>query len=90
MKKVRPRLPAIRRWKVSWPRMAMTMQRTTMAVYSASSSSTPIRPSSSEYTAKMKSVCASGRKSSLAWVPSSQPLPNRPPEPMAILLWVMW
>ena len=50
----------------------------------------PIRPNSSENTAKMKSVWRSGMNSRCAWVPFSQPLPARPPEPTAIVDWMMW
>ena len=38
----------------------------------------------------MKSVDDSGRKSSRDWVPSSQPLPVTPPEPMAVFDWIMF
>ena len=38
----------------------------------------------------MKSVCFSGRKLSRLWVPCRKPLPDSPPEPMAILAWVMF
>ena len=38
----------------------------------------------------MKSVCFSGRKFSRLWVPCRKPLPDNPPEPMAILAWVMF
>ena len=47
-------------------------------------------PHSSTKVVKMKSVCFSGRKFSDDWVPFRKPLPNVPPEPMAILDWVMW
>ncbi|MNQ96132.1 hypothetical protein D3C85_1117240 [compost metagenome] len=50
----------------------------------------PTRPNSSPITAMMKSVWLSGRKSRCDWVPSSQPLPNTPPEPMAALDWMMF
>jgi hypothetical protein len=49
-----------------------------------------MRPNSSPSTAKMKSVERSGRNSSWACVPLPQPLPNMPPEPMAIFDWMMW
>ena len=38
----------------------------------------------------MKSVCFSGRKLSRLCVPCRKPLPATPPEPMAILAWVMF
>ncbi len=47
-------------------------------------------PNSSPMTAKMKSVWRSGRNSSCAWLPCIQPLPNTPPEPIAIFDWMMW
>ncbi len=49
-----------------------------------------MRPNSSEYTAKMKSVWRSGMNSRCDCVPFSQPLPARPPEPTAIVDWMMW
>ena len=49
-----------------------------------------MRPNSSPMTAKMKSVERSGRNSSCAWLPFIQPLPNSPPEPIAICDWMMW
>ena len=48
------------------------------------SSRSPSSPNSSPITAKMKSVERSGRNSRCACVPFIQPLPNRPPEPIAI------
>ncbi len=47
-------------------------------------------PHSSTKVVKMKSVCFSGRKFSDDCVPFRKPLPNMPPEPMAIFDWVMW
>ncbi len=38
---------------------------------------------------RMKSVCFSGRKFRRDWVPCMKPLPERPPEPSAILACVM-
>ena len=49
-----------------------------------------MRPNSSPKTAKMKSVCRSGRKSRWVCVPLSQPLPVTPPEPIAIDACVEW
>ena len=43
---------------------------------SASATLTPMKPSSSPTTAKMKSVCCSGRKPSRFCVPSVKPLPG--------------
>ena len=38
----------------------------------------------------MKSVVRSGMKSRWVCVPFSQPLPNQPPEPTAIVDWMVW
>ena len=38
----------------------------------------------------MKSVVRSGMNSRCVWVPCMKPLPQRPPEPMAIMPWMMW
>ena len=43
-------------------------------------------PSSSPTVQKMKSVSCSGTNLSLVWVPFRNPLPCKPPEPMAISL----
>ena len=56
----------------------------TRPAYKASSAITPKNPSSSASTQKMKSVGASGRMPSVCCVPWNRPLPNRPPDPMAI------
>jgi len=50
----------------------------------------PIRPNSSENAAKMKSVVRSGMNSRCVCVPFMKPLPSTPPEPMAIIPWMMW
>ena len=47
----------------------------------------PRNPHSSAMTARMKSVCWTGRKRSWLWVPLRKPFPENPPEPTAILLW---
>ena len=49
----------------------------------------PSRPNSSEKAAKMKSVVRSGMNSRWVCVPCMNPLPNTPPEPMAIMPWMM-
>ena len=46
---------------------------------------TPKNPVSSAKTEKIKSVCFSGRKLSRLWVPANNPLPQNPPDPIAIL-----
>src|SRR4029434_5265142 len=43
----------------------------------------PTSPNSSPNTAKMKSVCRSGRKSRCVCVPFNHPFPTTPPEPSA-------
>ena len=50
----------------------------------------PAKPNSSQKLVQMKSVWLSGRKFSRLWVPLRKPLPATPPEPMAILAWVMF
>ena len=50
----------------------------------------PVKPNCSEKIAKTKSVSFSGRKSKLLWEPSRKPLPFSPPEPIAILDWIIW
>ena len=57
--------------------------------YSSSNAQLPIKPNSSENTAKMKSVDRSGMNSRCACVPLSQPLPASPPEPTAMTDWMM-
>ena len=49
----------------------------------------PTRPNSSENAAKMKSVVRSGMNSRCVCVPAMKPLPHTPPEPMAIMPWMM-
>ena len=60
-------------------RSALQMSR----AYRDSTNAAPTNPKRSPITAKMKSVCRSGRKSSFVWVASS-PRPVFSPEPMAI------
>ena len=50
----------------------------------ASTTIVPRKPHSSPTVQKMKSVCRSGTKPYLICVPSRNPLPQNPPEPMAI------
>ena len=49
----------------------------------------PTKPSSSPATVKMKSVCCSGTNRPLVWVPWNSPVPNRPPEPIAMRAWLV-
>ena len=53
------------------------------------SNKTPTNPSSSPSTATMKSVRASGKNSSSSGC-RNRPFPNRPPEPMAVVDWIMF
>ena len=53
-----------------------------------STAAEPMKPSSSPTVQKMKSVSCSGTYLSLVCVPFMKPFPSRPPEPMAILLWL--
>ena len=66
--------------------MASRMAAYAMAAKSASTSSVPISPSSSPSTAKMKSVCASGRLPHFCWLAES-PLPKMPPLDMPSRPW---
>jgi len=54
------------------------------------SATEPTKPNSSPKLVKMKSVCFSGRKLRRLCVPLRKPLPERPPEPMRSLAWVMF
>ncbi len=55
---------------------------------SASAMTTPRNPSSSPTTGKMKSVCWAGRNARRFWGPWVNPLPRKPPDPMAIFDWI--
>ena len=46
---------------------------------------TPKKPNSSAKEAKIKSVCRSGKKFKCDCVPSLTPLPQKPPDPTAIV-----
>ena len=63
----------------------ITTPRAMISRKSTSSSELPIKPNSSEKTAKIKSVVRSGMKSRCVWLPWSQPFPNTPPEPSAMV-----
>ncbi|MNN60209.1 hypothetical protein D3C81_1753780 [compost metagenome] len=69
---------------------AMNSPRKISSKYSTSSAALPIRPNSSEKTAKMKSVCFSGMNSRWVCVPLRKPLPSTPPEPIAMIDWMVW
>ena len=45
-----------------------------------------INPNSSPITDNIKSDSCTGKNFKWVWVPSPQPLPNNPPEPIAVLL----
>ena len=63
--------------------------RRRMRMHSSDSTTTaPRKPHSSPTVQKMKSVCRSGTNPYLIWVPSRKPLPQKLPEPMAILAWL--
>ena len=81
---------ASRRPNVSPASRAVTTPRQSTMRYKSSRNVTPMKPSSSPTTAKMKSVWFSGKKFSWLCVPPKSPLPNSMPEPMAILDWMMW
>ena len=70
-------------------RSAISTPPATMAASSAISPSIPTSPNSSASTAWIKSVCFSGKKFRCPCVPCRKPLPHIPPEPSAILLWMM-
>ena len=54
-----------------------------------SSNNDPINPNSSEYSVNIKSVCFSGKNSKYPWVPFRKPFPDKPPDPTAILDWII-
>ena len=53
--------------------------------YKISKKRDPIKPNSSEYRVKIKSVCFSGKNSRYPCVPFKNPFPYKPPDPTAIL-----
>src|SRR6266850_492452 len=71
--------------KDSFARSAMLVMRRKSIRKSARATVTPMKPSSSPTTAKMKSVCCSGRNASRFCGPARNPLPNSPPEPIALV-----
>ena len=75
---------ATRLAKESLARVATRMIRRNRKRKRTNAVVTPRNPSSSPTTAKMKSVCCSGRNASRFCVPCVYPLPVRPPEPIAI------
>jgi len=75
--------------KGSRQRSAMRKPATAKTPNAAITSADPKRPSSSPMTAKIMSVCASGRYEILP-TPSPRPAPVKPPEPMPIIAWTIW
>ena len=61
-----------------------------MAANKLNSKNTPIKPNSSAYVDIMKSVWCSGKYPKCDCVPSVNPFPIKPPEPMAILDWIIF
>ncbi len=50
----------------------------------------PTKPHSSAKTEKTKSVCCSGRNFNCVCVPRKNPFPMIPPDPTAMMDWMMW
>ena len=80
---------ATSRPKTSVAREAIRSPRHSTTPSRASSVDAPSSPSSSPATVKMKSVCCSGMKFPRVCVPSNSPLPNTPPEPIAMRAWLV-
>ena len=72
---------AVSEWKLVRAFIATIRPRSTMMAYTASTHTAKISPNSSAMEAKMKSEWYSGM---LVGLPSPSPMPNSPPEPMAI------
>ena len=89
MKKLRLRAPANRRENTVGALAAMHSPRRINTVKPSASAATPAMPNSSAKAAKMKSVVRSGMNSRCVCVPLMKPLPVSPPEPMAIMPWMM-
>ena len=68
-------------WKLVRAFMATISPRMMISTYTAISAMEKIRPNSSAMEVKMKSEWYSG---TLRGMPRPRPMPNRPPEPMAI------
>ena len=49
-----------------------------------------IKPSSSPITLTIKSDSCTGKNFNWVWVPWPRPFPKSPPEPSAVLLWIIW
>ena len=74
-------------WAAQLPRLESRMRR-----YPKIPSSTiePMNPHSSAMIVNTKSVDCSGMKASWVCVPSMNPFPRRPPEPIAAFDWMTW
>ena len=58
--------------------------------YKINTDKEPTKPISSEIKVNTKSVCFSGKKSNLLWLPVKNPFPSIPPEPIAIFDCIIW
>ena len=91
--KKRKKLSAIPRIKSDENRSRFTsaeaMQKKIISRDIASKEIPPTNPNSSAKVVKIKSVCFSGRKFRRLWGPCINPRPVHPPDPSAILDWVM-
>lgn len=83
-------LPANKREKVLRACEAITTPLKMIKLISSNKSKLPIMPNSSLKTEKIKSVVLSGKNSSWDCVPFNQPLPVKPPEPWAMVDWMIW
>ena len=70
----------------AWPSASRATPRTQTA--NDQSQTAPINPNSSPMIGKIKSVCGSGSDSSFS-VEAPSPFPHNPPEPNAIIDWVI-
>ena len=83
-KKVRVSAPASNLPNASCALTAMYKPRPIINKYRLSKTHTPNKPNSSLKTENIKSVWRSGKNSNCDCVPSNQPLPSMPPDPIAI------
>ncbi|MNT20756.1 hypothetical protein D3C72_1560710 [compost metagenome] len=90
MKKIIVTAPASSRENRVVALVAMVSPRKISRMKAEISARLPTSPNSSENAAKMKSVVRSGMNSRCVCVPAMKPLPHMPPEPMAIMPWMMW
>ncbi len=90
MKKVSVIAPASSRVNSVGALAVINMPREIRSRNRTSKARQPNSPNSSANTANTKSVVRSGMKSRWVCVPFNQPLPNQPPEPTAIVDWIVW